>query len=45
MNSGFFWCSINEESIHHHNAFVERVALIGELRSEITREQIWKGIN
>jgi GTP cyclohydrolase-4 len=29
---------INEESIHRHNAFAERVALMGELRSEIARE-------
>jgi GTP cyclohydrolase-4 len=28
---------INEESIHRHNAFAERVALMGELRSEIAR--------
>ena len=27
---------INEESIHRHNAFAERVATIGELRTEIT---------
>ncbi|MGD9780136.1 GTP cyclohydrolase MptA [Methanomethylovorans sp.] len=27
---------INEESIHRHNAFAERVATIGELRKEIT---------
>ena len=27
---------INEESIHRHNAFAERVATIGELRAEIT---------
>jgi GTP cyclohydrolase-4 len=26
---------INEESIHRHNAFAERVALLGELREEI----------
>lgn len=26
---------INEESIHRHNAFAERVALLGELRNEI----------
>ncbi len=29
---------INEESIHRHNAFAERVALIGDLRSEISNE-------
>jgi len=28
---------INEESIHRHNAFAERVALLGELRSEIAK--------
>ena len=28
---------INEESIHRHNVFVEMVALMGELRSEIAR--------
>lgn len=28
---------INEESIHRHNAFAERIALLGELRSEIAR--------
>jgi len=26
---------INEESIHRHNAFAERVALMGDLRKEI----------
>jgi GTP cyclohydrolase-4 len=26
---------INEESIHHHNAFAERIATIGELRQEL----------
>jgi GTP cyclohydrolase-4 len=26
---------INEESIHQHNAFAERVATIGELREEL----------
>ena len=26
---------INEESIHQHNAFAERVATIGELRAEL----------
>ncbi|MDW7730847.1 MAG: GTP cyclohydrolase MptA [Methanolobus sp.] len=29
---------INEESIHRHNAFAERVATLGELRSEISQE-------
>ena len=28
---------INEESIHRHNAFAERVATLGELRSEISQ--------
>jgi len=28
---------INEESIHRHNAFAERVATLGELRSEIAQ--------
>lgn len=28
---------INEESIHRHNAFAERVASIGDLRTEITQ--------
>jgi GTP cyclohydrolase-4 len=27
----------NEESIHRHNAFAERVALMGELRKEISQ--------
>jgi GTP cyclohydrolase-4 len=27
---------INEESIHQHNAFAERIATMGELRSELT---------
>ncbi|MCQ6961860.1 GTP cyclohydrolase MptA [Methanolobus chelungpuianus] len=31
---------INEESIHRHNAFAERVATLGELRSEISQEYI-----
>jgi GTP cyclohydrolase-4 len=26
---------INEESIHQHNAFAERVATMGELRAEL----------
>ncbi|MHC1624935.1 MAG: GTP cyclohydrolase MptA [Methermicoccaceae archaeon] len=30
---------VNEESIHHHNAFAERVATIGELRAEIYHHQ------
>jgi GTP cyclohydrolase-4 len=34
---------INEESIHRHNAFAERVATLGELREEISQEYI-KGI-
>lgn len=29
---------INEESIHRHNAFAERVATLGELRNEISQE-------
>jgi GTP cyclohydrolase-4 len=29
---------INEESIHRHNAFAERVATLGELRFEISQE-------
>ncbi|MBN2109989.1 MAG: GTP cyclohydrolase I FolE2 [Methanosarcinaceae archaeon] len=29
---------INEESIHRHNAFAERVATLGELRSEISQD-------
>lgn len=29
---------INDESIHRHNAFAERVATLGELRSEISQE-------
>jgi GTP cyclohydrolase-4 len=29
---------INEESIHRHNAFAERVATLGELRAELTTE-------
>ncbi|WP_406660634.1 GTP cyclohydrolase MptA [Methanolobus sp. ZRKC3] len=29
---------INEESIHRHNAFAERVATLGELRTEIAQE-------
>jgi len=28
---------INEESIHQHNAFAERVATMGELRAELAR--------
>ncbi len=28
---------INEESIHRHNAFAERVAMMGELRAELAR--------
>jgi GTP cyclohydrolase-4 len=31
---------INEESIHRHNAFAERVATLGELREEISQEYI-----
>jgi GTP cyclohydrolase-4 len=31
---------INEESIHRHNAFAERVATLGELRKEISQEYI-----
>jgi len=31
---------INEESIHRHNAFAERVATLGELRREISQEYI-----
>ncbi|MDK2834994.1 MAG: cyclohydrolase [Methanolobus sp.] len=31
---------INEESIHRHNAFAERVATLGELRREISLEYI-----
>jgi GTP cyclohydrolase-4 len=27
----------NEESIHRHNAFAERVALMGDLRMEISQ--------
>jgi GTP cyclohydrolase-4 len=27
----------NEESIHRHNAYAERVALMGELRNEISQ--------
>ena len=30
---------INEESIHRHNAFAERVATLGELRAELKTEQ------
>jgi GTP cyclohydrolase-4 len=29
---------INEESIHRHNAFAERVATIGDLRLEIAQD-------
>ncbi|WP_406655590.1 GTP cyclohydrolase MptA [Methanolobus sp. ZRKC2] len=29
---------VNEESIHRHNAFAERVATLGDLRNEISRE-------
>ncbi|TGC09769.1 GTP cyclohydrolase MptA [Methanolobus halotolerans] len=29
---------VNEESIHRHNAFAERVATFGELRSEMSQE-------
>jgi GTP cyclohydrolase-4 len=31
---------INEESIHRHNAFAERVAPIGDLRTEIVQGQV-----
>ncbi|MDP2217816.1 MAG: GTP cyclohydrolase MptA [Methanolobus sp.] len=31
---------INEESIHRHNAFAERLATLGELRKEISQEYI-----
>lgn len=31
---------INEESIHRHNAFAERVAKIGDLRTEIVQGQV-----
>ncbi|AFV23591.1 hypothetical protein Mpsy_1383 [Methanolobus psychrophilus R15] len=31
---------INEESIHRHNAFAERLATLGELRNEISQEYI-----
>lgn len=31
---------INEESIHRHNAFAERIARLGELRAEIRQESI-----
>lgn len=29
---------VNEESIHRHNAFAEKIATIGELRKEITKK-------
>jgi GTP cyclohydrolase-4 len=28
---------INEESVHKHNAFAERVARIGDIRSELAK--------
>lgn len=27
---------VNEESIHRHNAFAEKVAMLGDLKAEIT---------
>jgi GTP cyclohydrolase-4 len=36
---------INEESIHRHNAFAERLATLGELRKEISQEYITDIVN
>jgi len=36
---------INEESIHRHNAFAERLATLGELRKEIAQEYITDIVN